>query len=489
MDKIDFDEQESDWKTSFKKSKFENIFNNNLEDYLLKLVSKVRKMEDLGTVISIINEEEIKKMEKFEFLISLLRRKALSLMKKMDLLKESLSKIDKLSALTSLFKIIYKYTEKWDKIEDIFQKLEAQYKHIVLIELLNSFPDDRKLYEHIFNFYINNINIYYKNIIELFELFNKKSDNENIKLFMEKISDKKNNRILSYENFFLEKESLNLNILHELYKNINLIENTFYYGEIQKVLEKVYNRIEKKKLEIKYLITLLSFPKDNVIKRLELLTILNKPIKPEDKYEELKAKKDKALNEIKELKEISQALKVFHNEYYQDEIKKIDELIEKFNDGEIKKFDYVSTLMLDLEEVKNKVETINKVKDNSIFRKIYLDSQGKNQDEKYESTFENLRKIFPEIKRKIKMDNQKIKGEFKTIIEILGLKEDLETQKDLKYMEDSSGSEEDIKSMIFFCENFKINETDNIRQNEEFDLEEFLREVYDNFSNPENKNS
>ena len=47
----------------------------------------------------------------------------------------------------------------------------------------------------------------------------------------------------------------------------------------------------------------------------------------------------------------------------------------------------------------------------------------------------------------------------------MGLKDDEYTKKELKYIEDSSDAEEDIKSMIYFCENFQLN--NNIEEQEE----------------------
>ena len=309
LNKINYDEndeEENGWQKSFKESNFEDIFKNDIENYILKLVTKINKIEDIGIVINIINDEEIKKLNKIEYLIKLLRRKALNLVKNSDSLKEPNIKHEILSALISLFIIIYKYNQKFEIIQDIFDNLDNKNKHTILLKLIESFSDDKQLQDYVLNFYINNINIYYKNIIELLETF-KNSNEENIKIFLSKISDekdekKKDYRIISYDNFFNEKESLNLNLLQELIKKIDLIKNTQYYGKNKKILEDIYNNMEKRKLEIRYLKNFLQFPKESAIKRLELLTILNKPIKPEDKYEELTSKYIKAKNEINELK-------------------------------------------------------------------------------------------------------------------------------------------------------------------------------------------
>jgi hypothetical protein len=76
--------------------------------------------------------------------------------------------------------------------------------------------------------------------------------------------------------------------LQELNKRIDLIKSTNYFGENKKVLKKIYENIEKKKLEIKNLKSLLSFKEENVIKRFELLNSFKMSINPKNKYDELK---------------------------------------------------------------------------------------------------------------------------------------------------------------------------------------------------------
>ena len=110
MDKINYDERESNWIEEFKSSNFEYIFRNDIENYILKLVFKIKKIEDFNIVIDIIDEDKIKKLEKIEYFLELLRKKALSLMKNFDSMKElnKENKDEKLSALINLLKIIYK---------------------------------------------------------------------------------------------------------------------------------------------------------------------------------------------------------------------------------------------------------------------------------------------------------------------------------------------------------------------------------------------
>ena len=74
-----------------------------------------------------------------------------------------------------------------EKIQDILDKLDTENKHIIFMNLLKSFVDNKQLHEYIFNFYVTNISSYYKNINELFGILNE----EKIKDFMSKISDKK----------------------------------------------------------------------------------------------------------------------------------------------------------------------------------------------------------------------------------------------------------------------------------------------------------
>ena len=275
-------------------------------------------------------------------------------------------------------------------------------------------------------------------------------------------------------------------------KKIDKIKNTQYYRESKKVLQKVYNNIEHKTLEIKYLKNLLSLPKENVIERLELLNILSKHTEPKDKYEELKKNYDRALAQIKELGDISTALKVFHNEFHKNEIKQIEEMKEKFKNGEIKVFDQISTLRDELgEDIKKKVEKINNLKEISLFKNLFDKTKSRNQNDQFESAIENLPNEFKKLKNEIKSMDEKMKKELKKITEFLGLKEDEKTKNELKYIEDSSGAEEDIKSMIYFCQNFKLNDNDNDKNEENIEekenLEELLQSVYDDIKKKDNK--
>ena len=485
LDKINLNDKENVWMDSFKNCHFEDIFNNDIENYILKLVCKIKILEDLEIVLNIINEDKIINSGKIEYFIELLRKKTLNLMKNYDIPKEEGEGNGKLSALIKLLKFIYTYTENFDKILDIFNKLEKESKHIVYKELLKSFYDKQKLRDHIFDFYVNHIDLYYKNISDLFEILKE----EKTKLFMSKFTDekeqKKNNKIISYEDFFVNGENLKLTLLKELSKKIELIKNTPYIGKSKEVLRKIYIDIEKKKLEICKLKSLLSNNKENVIGRLELFQILPTSLNPEGKYEELKKKYQKAENEIKELRKISETLKVFHKDFHIKEIKKIDEKIDKFNTGEILEFEKITKLILELgNEIKKKVEKINKIKESSVFRKLFESTQGKNQNERYEKALKELPKELNKLK-KVRFD-EKIKKEFQMIADVLGLKEDEKTLNDLKYMEKSSGAEDDIKSMIDFCRNFKININDFEEENTDF--ENLLKETYENIkSNKEEK--
>ena len=327
------------------------------------------------------------------------------------------------------------------------------------------------------------MNIHYKNIIELFDVLNK----DNIINFLERISkikDTKNNRIITYENFFTEKESLNLNLLYELTRIIDKMENTFYWGESKKVLENISRKLKKKLLEIKFLRVLLSFPEDNIKKRFELLNKINKDIDPEEKYINLKSSYEKAQKEINELQNILKAIKIFHKNFHSEEIKKIEEAIDKFNNGQISDFYNIDLLVEELGgDIKKKVEEINKIKYSSTFKKIFENAPGSNDQQRWENAVQKLKPEFMALRRQNKKVDDKFKKEFQIIIDFLGLKNDEQTQKDLKYLEDSSGAEEDIRNMLFFCENFKINENQNKKEKPELeknDLEGILNEVYEN---------
>jgi len=49
---------------NFKKLKFEEVFNENIREYIIKLVSKINNISTFGIVIKIIDIEKIKKNDK-----------------------------------------------------------------------------------------------------------------------------------------------------------------------------------------------------------------------------------------------------------------------------------------------------------------------------------------------------------------------------------------------------------------------------------------
>ena len=359
IDKINFDDKDKEWIDKFKEAKFENIFKNFIEKYIQKLISKINKTEDLGIVISLINENEIKELDKMDYLLRELKKKAIYCIKNHHSINETKTRKN-ISALSSLFKLFYNNTKKLEKIKDILVKLNNKDKHLIFLELLKEFNNDDQMKNYIFDFYINNLNTYYENIRELFNIMNE----GNIKDFMEKISnekDSKNYRIISFEKFFTEKESLNLNLLQELSKEINLIENTGYYGKTLNILKNIYSKINKD-LEIKYLKSLLNFSEENIIKRFKLLNIHPEiSINPKEKHTQLKQNYEKALKQIKELKDICNALKVFHRDYHKDEIKGIEEIITRFDNGKINEFYNIEVKVMELgDEIKKRSKKLIK---------------------------------------------------------------------------------------------------------------------------------
>ena len=77
LNKINSEEKENNCMSNFKKSNLEEIFTDNLEEYILKLETKIKKIEDLGIVIDILNINKIQEMNKIVYLIGRLMKKVL----------------------------------------------------------------------------------------------------------------------------------------------------------------------------------------------------------------------------------------------------------------------------------------------------------------------------------------------------------------------------------------------------------------------------
>jgi len=117
--------------------------------------------------------------------------------------------------------------------------------------------------------------------------------------------------------------------------------------------------------------------------KLELITLILANYDPNTKYAEYKSNIEKINEKVKILKFIKDSLMIFHRNLYNEEIKKITNILDEIENSSIQKFKMEETrkTIESLEAHMPLCEEIKKVKDFLLFKKIFENAQGKNQAE------------------------------------------------------------------------------------------------------------
>ena len=88
------------------------------------------------------------------------------------------------------------------------------------------------------------------------------------------------------------------------------------------------------------------------------------------------------------------------------------------------------------------VQDINKVKESYIFRELYNNYKGSNQNEKFKNSWKDLPEEFKKRKANITQVDEKIKQEFQIYMKTIGLEGDQTTENEIKYIENSGTADE-----------------------------------------------
>ena len=164
---------------------------------------------------------------------------------------------------------------------------------------------------------------------------------------------------------------------------------------MRKELELENNKFSKKKLE-EFLKSKEVNKRDEIIKKLSLIKIVQINYNVEHLYDKLIDEINKMNEKIKDLNFIKKSLIKFHKNQYQNVINEINNyirdieilLLDKYRKGEIK--NSIENLKKDYEELAKKVE---KVKNLLIFKIIFDNTKGNDEVKRFETAENSLEKI------------------------------------------------------------------------------------------------
>ena len=489
FDFIKFDSTDKQFIETFKKLKFEEIFRDNINDFLNKIVSKINSIQKFGIIMDLINVDNIKdrnedngrnKRDKEYFL--LLKQKYEYIIKKeIETLKEKeLPKAIKIIAKFII--LLYNKDDKDKTIKFLKESIDKDKKISPLIynELMINCQDDK--YETMKNFIYKKFASNLININNIKKLIDTLKIDENKNKFLRELMEKCK---FTKEEFYSNKLNNKIDLLCELFEegkinssnrediNFNIIEDV-----LDKIKVELDGDITKQELE-----EFLKNDEKVVIKRLKLISFIMHKYDPKQVYVDLKKNIESINKDIKDLTYIKNSLLIFHRNFYLKHINDITDIISDITKKNLKsnKDERTQEKINNLKRMIMLCEQVNQVKDFILFKVIYDEAYGSDQKILFAQAYANLNQIYSDLDGNEGIDiiykkNKKIFDKIKDILsnneskadqlieQIKNhnkglLKDRTEIINDLTIIFKSKKYEMDLKSIFFFFES--INPDDN----------------------------
>ena len=451
---------------TFKKLEYEDIFKDKLLTFLDRVVNKIKNLSSFETVINLIRIDKLKDKDK-EYLEKLKNKFEQKIKTEIEKLNNNNTN-KPVEIIAKFVKLIFENENNFEFLRNNISKLKIC--PLIYIQLIKICKDDKykTMKEFIYTSFLNHIdNIH--NIIQLIDSLDKKEKEKFLKELMKKCE-------FTKEEFYSAKENYKINLLYALYKNKKIIKIS---GIIETTLTDIFNDLEKEEIEKKNLEEFLSNSKDVVEKRLGIIKLKYEVFGIENILEKLKKILDNIKNDIKILTRIKKSLSISQRERYQKEIREMIEIIKNLDNIKITEYNSDS-LALPIVRLKNQFEIIVRdvdlVQDFLLFKVIYDNTKGNNQEIRFKKAKEKLEEIkislenkkkpdldeiyknnkenFDIIKIKIINNEKRSEKFFKDFKEYFKIGENKEFVEDIIILFNSKKYELDLKSLLFFFNNF-----------------------------------
>ena len=500
FDLFDLNDVDDDFIDKFRHMNFEIIFKDNINEYITKIISKIKNISNFEAAIKLINIKNIQ--EKKSLLNCLNKIFDDIIVKQIEELTDEI-KIKKVIEFIADFAIIYYiYTENYDKLDFIeriiIRKLNKKLITHILIEIMNIIIKKEnveeeemkgvnfvKLEEFIFHEFCEKIQNMddFQNIINLINCLERKKNVEEKEKSINKFLNElfKKNFFTKVE-FFSQNENIRITLLYELYEKGKIkMCNEEYYGNIFNLIDRIKGDIESyiSKNEFE---KFLKNDKTIIIKRLSLFKIILESFNPIDFYNGLKTTYEEINKKIKQLKYIKYNIKIYHSRCFSDIIEKIKYIIIESQKMNMQQFIHDEKIKKLIDECRNVipiVDLVQKIKNFLLFNVIYEMNSEKDERKKFEKSNEILNDIGLLFMKNIELNEiyKKHKEIFDKVREKLGYDEEIinkliediknyyniNNQKlinELNILFKSKIYEKHINSMIFFFDFFEKDNND-----------------------------
>ena len=475
FDYINLDDKDQTFIETFKKLEFEKMFKDNIIDFLNKMISKIKNISNFGTILEIIDIKKILKVNEF---FNQLKDKFEQVVKRQidSLTNEKLNEAVKIVA--KFVDLLYIHENNCKFIEQKINKLNKDICFLIYNELMGRckgeiyIPMKELIYKKFLN-KLDNID----NIIKLIDNL----DERDKKMFLKELMNK---CLFTKEEYYSDKENTKILLLCELNKKgiIKITDEDNYFGDIEKVLGKIRKDLEGE-IGIKKLDEFLKNDEKLVKERLSLIKIILGDYEPETEYTDLKKKIALIKNDISELNSIKNALLIFHRNSFKKEINDISNIVKDLNEKNLNnyKIPTVQESIKNLKRFQTTEKEIIKVKDFLLFKVLYDEALGNNQEKRFDEATKKLKEIealfeknatsneiyqknkdiFNKIKDMLSNNESKANNFIDQMIKHFKIKDKKDLISELTLIFKSKMYEMDLKSIIYFFESLNIQKDNN----------------------------
>ena len=193
------------------------------------------------------------------------------------------------------------------------------------------------------------------------------------------------------DEFYKPEENNKINLLYAIKNKLEKIS-----PEIETTLTEIFEDLDQEEINKKKLEEFFQNKEEVIKKRLELIKLKINMFEPENSYNNLKNTLSLIKNDIESLSKIKKSLSIFQRETFRVEIRQMMDYINTLENIKIK--DYKNDNITDpikklKDKFENKAKEVDLVQDFLLFKVIYDNAKGKNQDIRFQKAHEKMNEI------------------------------------------------------------------------------------------------
>ena len=302
-DNINLDKNSEEFTETFRRLEIVTMLKDKIIEFLNIMISKIKNIYDLGTVLELIDIKKISKVD--EFFAQLKKKYETNIKKQLKSLNyKELNKPAKI--LAKFFDFIYIHEKNCDFVEKNIEKLDKKINFLIINELVRICKGDdyQKIKGFIYPKFFNELEMVdTDDIINLIHSM----DQYDKKMFLEELMKKCQ---FTKEEYFSKNKNKKIDLLCQLNEKgllRKIDDESKSFRNIENIMQQIWKDLEGE-IIIKKLEEFLENEENIVIKRLGLIKIISRDFNPKKLYKFLKIMIEQVKSSINRLSYIKNSL-------------------------------------------------------------------------------------------------------------------------------------------------------------------------------------